>query len=146
MYGYGSYYAFPILTEIRRENSFWWVASGNWLATVWHWSVLSTFNCFKSNVFLVLISLTYILTGFHVVLVQKVKDLNRTLESCTWEISILCLGQRYLCILTDSSGHPISYSIAILHTLPGSPSANLYWWIAPYYCTLMYGIPISSPF
>ena len=39
--------------------------------------------CFKFDVFPILISLTHILTGFHVVLVHKVKDLNRTLESCT---------------------------------------------------------------
>ena len=107
----------------ERQLACRWAPLPNFVA--WHWLVPSTFNCFKSDVFPALISLTHILIGFHVVLVQKVKHLNWTLESCTWKISILWFGWRYLCILTDNSRHPISYSVANLYTLPGNLSARL---------------------
>ena len=150
MYRYDSYHAFLILTEIWQENSFGWAAIGLPMSSPAQLRrvtlvVPSTFNCFKSDVFLALISLTHILIIFHVVLVQKVKHLNWTLESCTWKISILWFGWRYLCILMDIYGHPISYSVVILYTLLGNLLARLCWWTTPYYRTLTYGIPISSP-
>jgi len=124
MYGYGSYHAFPILTVGGRICSGEQQLACRWAPlpnfTTWRWSIPNTCNCFKSDVFPILISLTHILTS-----------LNRTLESCTWEILIFCLGQRYFCILTDNSKHPVSYSIAILYILPDSPSTKLYWWTAP---------------
>ena len=77
------------------------------------------------NLMLLLISLTHILTGLLVDLVQKGKDLNQTLGLCTWGTSTLCLGRRYLCTQTDSFGRPTWYSAATHYTLPGSRSARL---------------------
>ena len=127
MYGYGLSCAFPILTKTGGR-----VCSGERQMTcrrvhlpnfaTWCWSVPCIFNHFHLVFCSSLFLLKQVLTHFRLILVQKAKGLNRTSESCMWEIWILCSNQRYLWILMGSSGHFISYSVVIQSTPLGGPS------------------------
>ena len=93
--------------------------------------VCTEYLFFVLNLILSLILLTYVLTNPTFDLLQKGKDLNRTLGSCTWEILTSYLGWRSLCTQMNSSERPTWYLAATLCTFPSSRLARLCWWIAP---------------
>ena len=129
------YHASPIPTETRQKNSFGWAATGLLMSSPVHFHramlVCTEYLFFVLNLILSLILLTYVLTNPIFDLLQKGKDLNRTLGSCTWEILTSYLGWRSLCTQMNSSERPTWYLAATLCTFPGSRLARLCWWIAP---------------
>ena len=129
------YHASPIPTETRQKNSFGWAATGLLMSSPVNFHhvtlVCTEYLFFVLNLILSLILLTYVLTNPTFDLLQKGKDLNRTLGSCTWEILTSYLGWRSLCTQMNSSERPTWYLATTLCTFPGSRLARLCWWIAP---------------